>query len=386
MTQPLFPSTIGTQSRFAYFLTVEAVVRKFGKTDGQTGSRCLDKAVLFFFYICRTVESPAIGPHRQTYALIKYLAAQPRHKLFILSIKAPLGANTICSQVQQGAVWRRVRVVPLGQVRCTLDYPPGHGSAQDALRYPPAPLPGVVTDCRAVVIAVPPPRQVQTRRWTRFGRCLRKGGGGMSPCPTKPYPSRTYVTMSHTPQGSLGSLYSRRTITFCQVSDHKNCGELSMPPQCTDTIVSATSISAWFGSLRPRKTPPNPTAKTPWEQVHFSPVTRGYDPDTHTPKPAPTLLVTHRIQKLLTQTPTSQNRSKAIRYLTQHPGTPYTADLKNFASSHYVHSRICSTPHWSFPHPASEFPSTAITDYKLLAQTLIRHRRWDMELGSRFLF
>ena len=49
--------------------------------------------------ICRTVESPAIGPHRQTYALIKYLAAQPRHKLFILSSKAPLGANTICRDV-----------------------------------------------------------------------------------------------------------------------------------------------------------------------------------------------------------------------------------------------------------------------------------------------
>ena len=46
MTQPLFPSTSGTQSRFAYFLTVKAVVRKFGKSDGQTGSRCLDKAVL----------------------------------------------------------------------------------------------------------------------------------------------------------------------------------------------------------------------------------------------------------------------------------------------------------------------------------------------------
>ena len=60
--------------------------------------------------------------------------------------------------------------MPLGHVRCTLDYPPGHGSAQDALRYPPAPLPGVVTDFRAVVIAVPPPRRVQTRCWTRFGR------------------------------------------------------------------------------------------------------------------------------------------------------------------------------------------------------------------------
>ena len=46
MTQPLFPSTIGTQSRFANFLTVKAVVRKFGKSDSQTGSRCLDKAVL----------------------------------------------------------------------------------------------------------------------------------------------------------------------------------------------------------------------------------------------------------------------------------------------------------------------------------------------------
>ena len=46
MKQPLFPSTIGTQSRFAYFLTVKAVVRKFGKNDGQTGSWCLDKAVL----------------------------------------------------------------------------------------------------------------------------------------------------------------------------------------------------------------------------------------------------------------------------------------------------------------------------------------------------
>ena len=46
MKQPLFPSAIGTQSRFAYFLTVKAVVRKFGKSNGQTGSWCLDKAVL----------------------------------------------------------------------------------------------------------------------------------------------------------------------------------------------------------------------------------------------------------------------------------------------------------------------------------------------------
>ena len=34
------------QSRFAYFLTRKTVVRKFGTSDGQTGSRCLDKAVL----------------------------------------------------------------------------------------------------------------------------------------------------------------------------------------------------------------------------------------------------------------------------------------------------------------------------------------------------
>ena len=46
MKQPLFPSTIGTQSRFAYFLSVKAVVRKFGKSDSQTGSWGLDKAVV----------------------------------------------------------------------------------------------------------------------------------------------------------------------------------------------------------------------------------------------------------------------------------------------------------------------------------------------------
>ena len=46
MKQPVFPSTIGTQSRLAYFLTVKAVVRNVGRSDGQTGSWCLDKAVL----------------------------------------------------------------------------------------------------------------------------------------------------------------------------------------------------------------------------------------------------------------------------------------------------------------------------------------------------
>ena len=46
MKQPLFPSTIATQLHFAYFLAVKAVVRKFSKSDCQTGSWCLDKAVL----------------------------------------------------------------------------------------------------------------------------------------------------------------------------------------------------------------------------------------------------------------------------------------------------------------------------------------------------
>ena len=46
MTRPLFPSTIGTQSRFAEFLTIKTVVRKFGKSDGQSGFRCFDRTVL----------------------------------------------------------------------------------------------------------------------------------------------------------------------------------------------------------------------------------------------------------------------------------------------------------------------------------------------------
>ena len=163
-------------------------------------------------------------------------------------------------------------------------------------------------------------------------------------------------------------------------------GELPMPRRCTDSSVPTASISAWFGSLRCRKPQPNPTTKNLWEQVHFSPATSGSDPDTPTPKPAPTLLVPCRIKKLLTQTPTSQNRSKAVRYLTQHPDTPYTADLKTFASLHNVHSQACFTP--TCPHPphhALKFPATAIADCKQFAHTLMRHRRWDMELGSRFL-
>ena len=46
MTQPLFPSTIGTQSCFAKFLTIKTVVRKFGKSDGQTGPGALTRQCL----------------------------------------------------------------------------------------------------------------------------------------------------------------------------------------------------------------------------------------------------------------------------------------------------------------------------------------------------
>ena len=46
MTQPLFPSTIGTQSRSPKVLTLQIVVRLNQKNDSQTGSHCLDKAVL----------------------------------------------------------------------------------------------------------------------------------------------------------------------------------------------------------------------------------------------------------------------------------------------------------------------------------------------------
>ena len=46
MTQPLFPSTISTQSRSTKFLTIKTVVRKIHQNDGQTSAWCLDKAVL----------------------------------------------------------------------------------------------------------------------------------------------------------------------------------------------------------------------------------------------------------------------------------------------------------------------------------------------------
>ena len=43
MTQPLFTSTVGTQSRSA---KVSGHKNCGQKNDGQTGSRCVDKAVL----------------------------------------------------------------------------------------------------------------------------------------------------------------------------------------------------------------------------------------------------------------------------------------------------------------------------------------------------
>ena len=69
MKQPLFPSTIGTQSRFAYFLTVKAEVRKFGKSDGQTGCWCLDKVVLAQGGgggMCQFANCPAMGVIQST--------------------------------------------------------------------------------------------------------------------------------------------------------------------------------------------------------------------------------------------------------------------------------------------------------------------------------
>ena len=64
MTQPLFPSTISTQSPSVEFLTIKTMVRKNHQNNDHTGSSCLGGPVLGH----RTVESPAIGAHRQTYA------------------------------------------------------------------------------------------------------------------------------------------------------------------------------------------------------------------------------------------------------------------------------------------------------------------------------
>ena len=120
-----------------------------------------------------------------------------------------------------------------------------------------------------------------------------------------------------------------------------------------NSSVPVASISAWFGSLHRRKPQPNPTAKNLWEQVHFSHATHGSDPDTPTLKPEPTLLVTRLIKKLLTQTPTSQNRSKAVRYLTQHPGTPYILQ----------HLTLCVFPGMSHPDLVLPPPCIKVSVY-----------------------
>ena len=46
MSQPLFPSTLSTQSPNAEFLTIKTMVRKAQKNDGHTGSSRLDKPLL----------------------------------------------------------------------------------------------------------------------------------------------------------------------------------------------------------------------------------------------------------------------------------------------------------------------------------------------------
>ena len=46
MTQPLFPSAKGTQPRHVAFVRIGTTVRKGHGNGGQTGSRCLDGAVL----------------------------------------------------------------------------------------------------------------------------------------------------------------------------------------------------------------------------------------------------------------------------------------------------------------------------------------------------
>ena len=158
-----------------------------------------------------------------------------------------------------------------------------------------------------------------------------------------------------------------------------------MPPRYTDPFAPAQSVSNWFGSLRPKKVKPNPTVRTLRQQVHFSPAQHNSDSDTPSPTPAATPLIKRRMKTLLTQPPTSQNRAKAVHYITQHPGTPHAADLRSFASSHYKHPQICFTPRCSLPHRASEFQSAALTEYTQLAQTLVRRWRWNMELGNRFL-
>ena len=82
---------------------------------------------------------------------------------------------------------------------------------------------------------------------------------------------------------------------------------------------------------------------------------------------------------------TSKNRSKAVHHRSRNLRTPYTAELQTYASSHLTHLQVCVTPNHYPPNCHSEFQSATLAQYNQVAQTLMRHRRWDMVLGSRFL-
>ena len=82
MTQPLFPATIGTQSLSAEFLTIKTMVKKFGKSDGQTGLRCLDKALLAQG---RGGYAPS-WPHKRTAKQGRCLSAAEYNGLVILRL------------------------------------------------------------------------------------------------------------------------------------------------------------------------------------------------------------------------------------------------------------------------------------------------------------
>ena len=66
MTQPIFPSTISKQSPSVEILTIKTMVTENHQNNSHTGSLCLDKPSPYL--AIKTVESPAIGPHGQTYA------------------------------------------------------------------------------------------------------------------------------------------------------------------------------------------------------------------------------------------------------------------------------------------------------------------------------
>ena len=82
--------------------------------------------------------------------------------------------GTSVHTVQHGAV-RRQHELFTGPAR-RREAPPQITSDQGALRHPPAPLPGVITDIRAVIFAVPPPHPTKGVAYTRGG-----GGGTCLP-------------------------------------------------------------------------------------------------------------------------------------------------------------------------------------------------------------